>query len=64
MLNLKTLIIIIEIGSIRTLFKEIHRDYYKPIKTDDGFAGKKIITSNIRAKEIDMKIYHLKNILM
>ena len=30
-----------KIGSIRTLFKEIHRDYYKRIRTDDGFAGKK-----------------------
>ena len=29
-----------KIGSTRTLFKEIDRDYYKPIKTDDGFAGK------------------------
>ena len=28
-------------GSIRTLFKEFDRDYYKPIKTDDGFAGRK-----------------------
>ena len=31
-----------KIGSIRTLFKEFDRDYYKPIRTDDGFAGKKI----------------------
>ena len=28
-----------KIGSIRTLFKEFDRDYYKPIRTDDGFAG-------------------------
>ena len=53
-----------KIGSIRTLFREFDSDYYKPIRTDDGFAGKKIITLNIRLKEIDMKIYHLKNILM
>ena len=53
-----------KIGSTRTLFKEFDSDYYKPIRTDDGFAGKKIITLNIRLKEIDMKIYHLKNILM
>ena len=53
-----------KIGSIRTLFKEFDRDYYKPIRTDDGFAGKKIIRLNIKVKEIDMKIYHLKNILM
>ena len=52
-----------KIGSIRTLFREFESDYYKPIRTDDSFAGKKI-TLNIRAKEIDMKIYHLKNILM
>ena len=30
-----------EIGAIRTLFKEFDRDYYKPTKTDDGFAGRK-----------------------
>ena len=30
-----------KIGSIRTLFKEFDRDYYKPIRTDDGFAGRK-----------------------
>ena len=29
-----------KIGSIRTLFKELDRDYYKPIRTDSGFAGK------------------------
>ena len=29
-----------KIGSIRTLFKEFDRDYYKPIRTDGGFAGK------------------------
>ena len=28
-----------KIGSIRTLFKKFNRDYYKPIKTDEGFAG-------------------------
>ena len=27
-----------KIGSIRTLFKELDRDYYKPIRTDRGFA--------------------------
>ena len=26
-----------KIGSIRTLFKELDRDYYKPIRTDSGF---------------------------
>ena len=30
-----------EIGAIRTLFKEFDRDYYKPTKTDDGFAERK-----------------------
>ena len=28
-----------KIGSIRTLLKEFDRDYYKPTKTDGGFAG-------------------------
>ena len=27
-------------GSIRTLFKEFHRDYYKPIRIDGGFIGR------------------------
>ena len=53
-----------KIGSIRTLFREFDSDYYTPIRTHDDFTGKKIIILNIRAKEIDMKIYHLKNILM
>ena len=30
--------------SIRTSFKEFDSDYYKPIRTDDNFAGKKMIT--------------------
>ena len=30
-----------KIGSIRTLFREFDRDYYKPIRTDDGFAGRR-----------------------
>ena len=30
----------IKIGSIRTLFKELDRDNYKPIRTDDGFPGR------------------------
>ena len=30
-----------KIGSIRTLFKEFDRDYYKPIRTDDGFVGRR-----------------------
>ena len=29
-----------KIGSIRTLFKELDRDYYKPIRTDAGFEGR------------------------
>ena len=28
-----------KIGSIRTLFKELDRDYYKPIRTNGSFAG-------------------------
>ena len=51
-LIMKTLIIMIiimillmddeyrKIGSIRTLFKELYRDYYKSIRTDSGFAGR------------------------
>ena len=29
-----------KIGSIRILFKEFDRDYYKPIRTDGGFSGR------------------------
>ena len=29
-----------KIGSIRTLFKELDKDFYKPIRTDAGFAGR------------------------
>ena len=29
-----------KIGSVRTLFKEFDRDYYKPIRTDGGFSGR------------------------
>ena len=29
-----------KIGNIRALFKELDRDYYKPIRTDCGFAGR------------------------
>ena len=31
-----------KIGRIKRLFEEFQRDYYKPIKTDDSFDGKKI----------------------
>ena len=30
-----------KIGSIKRLFEEFDKDYYKPIKTDDSFDGKK-----------------------
>ena len=30
-----------KIGSIRRLFNEFDRDYYKPIRTNDGFAGRR-----------------------
>ena len=52
-----------KIGSIRKLFKEFDTDYYKPIRTDGGFAKLLITIWNMLAKQIDMKIYHLKNIL-
>ena len=29
-----------KIGCIRTLFKELDSDYYKPLRTDGGFAGR------------------------
>ena len=30
-----------KIGSIRTLFNKFDRDYYKPIRTDDGLARRR-----------------------
>ena len=30
-----------KIGSIRTLFKQFEDDYYKPIRTDSGFSGRR-----------------------
>ena len=33
-----------KIGSIRRLFEGFDRDYFKPIKTDESFDGKKIAT--------------------
>ena len=32
-----------KMGSIRTLFKEFDRDYYKPVRTYGGFAGRNIL---------------------
>ena len=29
-----------KIGSVGTLFKELDSDYYKPVRTDVGFAGR------------------------
>ena len=52
-----------KIGSIRTLSKELDRDYYKPIRTDNSFEGRNDNYIEYTSKA-DMKIYHLKNILM
>ena len=30
-----------KIGSIRTLFKQFDRDYYRPVRTNGGFAGRR-----------------------
>ena len=30
-----------KIGRVRRLFKQFDRDYYKPIRTDDGFGGRR-----------------------
>ena len=57
-----------KIGSIRTLFKEFDSDYYKPIRTDDGFAGKKNnyieCKSNLSPKEyLDMIRPYLRDLI-
>ena len=51
-----------KIGSLRTLFKEFDRDYYKPITTDDGLVQEEIITLNIRVEEMEIKTYHQKDV--
>ena len=33
--------------SVRRLFEGFNKDYFKPIKTDDRFGGKKIAIQNI-----------------
>ena len=53
-----------KIGSVRRLFKEFDRDYYKPITTDDGLVGEEIITLYIRVEEMEIKIYHQKDVSM
>ena len=54
-----------KIGSIRTLFEELDRDYYKPIRTDAGLAGRNDNYVECRSKADRLpKIYCLKNILM
>ena len=35
-----TIMILLMMMNIRTLFKELDRDHYKPIRTDSGFAEK------------------------
>ena len=57
-----------KIGSTRTLFKEFDSDYYKPIRTDDGFAGKKNnyieCKSNLSPKEyLDMIRPYLRDLI-
>ena len=57
-----------KIGSTRTLFKEFDSDYYKPIRTDDGFAGKKKnyieCKSNLSPKEyLDMIRPYLRDLI-
>ena len=41
-----------KIGSIRTLFREFDSNYYKPTRTDDGFAGKKNFYIEYKSKGV------------
>ena len=57
-----------KIGSTRTLFKEFDSDYYKPVRTDDGFAGRKNnyieCKSNLSLKEyLDMIRPYLRDLI-
>ena len=57
-----------KIGSTRTLFKEFDSDYYKPVRTDDGFAGRKNnyieCKSNLSPKEyLDMIRPYLRDLI-
>ena len=40
-----------KIGSVRRLFKKFVRDYYKPIRTDDGFSGRRNNYLEYKSKE-------------
>ena len=51
-----------KIGSVRRLFEEPNRDYYKPTIIDIGFAGE--VNNYIKVKAIKMKNYRLENFLI
>ena len=51
-------------GSVRRLFKEFNRDYYKPTIIDKGFAGEVNYYIKYKSEGIKMKNYHLKNIFI
>ena len=53
-----------KLESIRTLFKEFDSHYYKPIRTDHGFAGKQNNYIEYKSNGDSMKIYDLKSILI
>ena len=53
-----------KVGSIRTLFKEFDRDYYKTIRTNGGFAGRSNNYIEYMSKGDRCENLSLKNILM
>ena len=53
-----------KIGSVRRLFEESNRDYYKPKIIDRGFAGEVNNYIKYISERERMKNYHLENILI
>ena len=51
-------------GSVRRLFEESNRDYYKPKVIDRGFAGEVNYDIKYISEGVKMKNYHLENILI
>ena len=53
-----------KIGSIRRLFKGFDKDYYKPIRSDGGFDGRRNNYIGYKSRGDRLRIYHQRNILL
>ena len=53
-----------KIGSIRRLFKGFDKDYYKSIRSDGGFDGRRNNYIGYKSRGDRLRIYHHRNILL